>query len=448
MALNILKTRELYESRKAQSGGRTRFVNEIRHGLGLCDEGGNDYKDDAGNRVLGQRYMRAEQFSLMESAEAIIGPRWRQVFDPSSPGRMFAALTASSLVQAANPGDRRALLEGVGVGADPSQFQDINTWTAIAGGLIEVKFLEGWENPAFIADDLMPAMPTKMLGGQKIIGLGRVGNKAIVRKPNEATQRAGFDERYVTTPPTDERALAIDITNEAVLTDLTGDMLQKAEEVGYWVAWAKELLCLDLFLGVTNTYSYKGTSYNTYLTSGNWINKVTGNELLTWEQIQTVILTFANMTDQETGTRVVIQPDTLLVMPAKVATARLVLDAYDTEFRNSLGATQATAPTLSVRRSTGNPYQGMFNVLSSVLAYQRATDSTGLSLSSTNANIYWWAFEKGKAFKYMQVFPLTVIPAPPNSYDMIDRNIVASYFARERGIPAVIEPRKVIVSTN
>ena len=72
----------------------------------------------------------------------------------------------------------------------------------------------------------------------------------------------------------------------------------------------------------------------------------------------------------------------------------------------------------------------------------------GLALSQANTNKYWWMMEAGKSFKYMQNFPLAVTQAPPNQYQMIDTGTVATYFASERGIPAVMSPWHVVQNTN
>jgi len=82
--MNVIKLRDLFESRSKETNGRWRFLTEMRQGLGLCDKEGNDNRDFAGNLVLKDRALRPENFSLQELAEAIIGPSWRQLFSPDS----------------------------------------------------------------------------------------------------------------------------------------------------------------------------------------------------------------------------------------------------------------------------------------------------------------------------------------------------------------------------
>jgi len=144
-SMNLFKTRQLYEAHRNASGangGRRAFVNETRHWLGLCDEYGSDYKDRCGNRVLKDRQVNPEQFSLQELAEAIVGSSWRVFFDPANLGSMSGALQHRMLTESQFPGDHRALLEATGVGVDSTSFLDINAFTSVVGGLIEVKIVE------------------------------------------------------------------------------------------------------------------------------------------------------------------------------------------------------------------------------------------------------------------------------------------------------------------
>lgn len=448
MGLNVLKLRDLYESRCKQSNGRWRFLVEMRNGLGLCDANGSDHVDLIGNRQLKERHLLPENFSLAELAESIIGPSWRSLFNPDSNslGRFTAA---RGLIES---NDRRALVESAGVGVDPTAFLNINTFTSVVGGLVEVKILEAFKNPAFIGDRLAPAEPTK-LNGQKIIGVNRIGDRGKKRLPGEAHTRAQFNERWIQTPETRENALAVDVLKETVFFDLTGDILNVAASVGEELGYRRELEILSLIVGATNSFNYNGSAYNTYASSLNAIGYFNdfSNPLVDWTSLQADMLKFARMQDPYTGKRLLIVPNTILVNPAKVATANLVVGATSTERRTAGANTQATASTLNVSQTPSNPYSGQFEVLSSPLLEQVCTASAsdgGLALSQSNADEYWWMMEAGKSFKYMQNYPLSVAQSAPNQYEMLDKGIVATYFANERGIPAVISPWHIVRNTN
>jgi hypothetical protein len=445
MRINHLKVRDLYESKGRTAGGKIDFLNDISHGLGLTDRNGVPNKSSSGNSILKTPKIRPEQFSIQELAEAIIGPSWRQYFDPANSGAMAKHTISRSVVESRFPNQSRALFEATGVGIDPTAFSNINAFSAVVGGLIEVKILEAFQNPSLIADTLMPSEATK-LNGQKIIGVNRLGDLGKRRQPGEPHQRAQFNERWIETPETRENALAVDILKETVFFDLTGDLLNVASSVGEELAYRKELECIDTFIGVTNSFKYNGTAYDTYRTSKTlgYLNDHV-NIFADWQSVQATNMKFARMEDPATAKRLLITPNTILVNPAKVATANIILGANLTERRVAIaGETQSNTNALSVSQTPGNPYSGQYTILSSPLVEMRCTDSTGLNLSQAYTDDYWWMFESGKTFKYMQNYPLTVMQAAPNQYEMIDKGIIASYFANERGIPSVWSPWHIV----
>lgn len=460
--LNGSKLRQLYESyvndpTRAGGAGRYGFVVHVRHMLGLCDAEGNDYRDRAGNRRIQEAQLQAEEFDLGDLGFALIGHDFKRYFDPTNPGSLSGVASFRMLTEAANPGDGRALLESTGVGIDVSAFANINAWTAVTGGLLERRLLEGFYNPQFIADELMPAESTRMKEGQKVIGVSRIGDKGKERQPGQPHERAGFGERWVTLPSTRENSLAIDVTKEAVFFDLTGGILEEASQVGEWLAYRKEIEVIDAFIGVTSqsggrvAFNYKGTAYDTYSpTRVNGYLNQQANELIDWTSFEASWLLFQRMEDPHTGTRILAMPDTVLVNPGKVATAEMIVGASAMERRTAGSATQATAGTLNVSQGSANPVSrfGVKKVLFSPLVEQRCTDASGLALTPTNATKYWWHFQQGRVFKYMQNWPLTVAQAPANNYEMLDRGLVASYFANERGTPSVHSPWHGARNTN
>jgi hypothetical protein len=475
--LTVTKVRNLYESRARRGSnpgaGRQAFVAEIRHLLGLCDARGNNYTDRNGGRCLRltESSMRAEEFSLQELALACIGPTYTDYFNPGNPASLLEARRYTSWVEGQHPGDSRALLEAVGVGVDVSQFADINAWTGVVGGLIERKILEAFESPEFIMDKVMPTVPSRVAEGQKVIGISRLGDLAEERQPGQAHKRATVGQRYVQLKRTRENALAVDVEKEAVFFDLTGQLLPHAGNVGDWLRFRKEIDQIDATIGVSSStgsttgkyaWQYNSatvgglTTYGLYNAgAGATIGKSTlvnslSNQMQDWTNVQTAWLQFQRYLDPETGTRIRGALNTVIVNPALMATAHLIFEALNNQRRSAGSGTQSNAQTLQIGNTNGSPvdYFGNFEILYSPLIEQRCTDATGLNLSQANANIYWWILDKARAFAYYQNWPLTITQAPPSNYDMIDRGVVASYFANERGMPAVLSPWHAIQNTN
>ena len=449
--INMLNFRDLYESRRRESNGALRFTNEIRHFLGLCDEHGNNYKDRNGNRRLGERKHFAEDYSIREMAESVLGHDGVRVLDPINGDEYARNMKARAHISAANPDNNQALFESTGFGLDPSAFININAFSILTGGLIEVKMLESFNNPSFIGDRLMPTMPTK-LNGQKVIGLNPIGDKSARRQPGQPHPRAQFGERWIQTPETRENALAMDVTKEAVFYDLTGDILNMASSIGEELAYRKELEILDTVIGYTNSWNWKGTGYNTYVAAGGntlgYAGNLIGsnaNPLYDWTSIQTGYMAFNRFTDPDTGKRIMCQPNLILVCPGKLATANLILDSLTTQFRT--GGQQSTANPLYVNSGAGNPVSnfGNYGVLTSPLLEQQLVNSLGLTTANATEN--WFMIDPTKAFKYMQNYPLQIQQASPQSYSMVDNGLVASYFGHERGIPSIWSPWHCLKNT-
>lgn len=477
MAASITKTRALYESylsRNADGTPRTSnpgaarhaFVSDIRHRLGLCDRNGNDYKDRCGNRVLREAAdpsvrLRSEDFSFRELMESIVGPGSSQFLESAE---SYAAWSRQNFaIQDRHPNDPRALLEAPGAGISPSAFADINAWTAINSGLIERRILEPFQNPDYIGALICPDEQTRIAEGQKVIGVSRVGPKGARREPGAVHARATLQERWVTLPRTNENALAIDVTFEAGFFDLTGQVLEHASQVGDWLAYSQELDRIDAVLGVPgstgnvndpNAFNYKGTSYALYgnaLATNSQSNPLTNGD---WSTIKASWLLSQRMTDPETGTRILNPMDTILTGLEGAITADLITGASDVQRRTTGGATQATAPTLTLQTTPMNPAArggrfGVKQILSSPLVDQRMTDATGLNLSQANAAAYWFHLAAGKSHKTMVNWPLTMNSVPAgSSYEMTDRRLIQSTFVSLRYTPAVYSLWSIIRNTN
>lgn len=402
--------RRLYESE-----GPRAFVGKTRELLGLT-------RDRYGRPTVENAEIQPEEFSIRDLAEGLIGPDWPDVLGPAN-----------------GDGAALPLLEDASAAVQPSAFNNIAAWNATVGGLIEVKILEAYRRPGYIADRLVRTIPTRQRS-ERLPGIADIGDRAEVMKPGDPHPRAQFEERYVTTPETQKHGLAIDVTREAVHFDLTNEVLTRAERVGDWLGMRKEKRVLDLVLGITNTYSYRGTPYSTYVSGGGgmWENQHT-NQLDDWQDVDAALQLFSAMTDHETGERIVTTPTTLLVMPYKLMTARRIINA--TEIRSGDVTSGGGVQTISA-----NPLAGSFEVLTSPIAFQRLTDADGGNVAADSARHYWYLGDFKRAFAYMENWGMQVRRANPNDYTMLDHDLVFSIFANEMGVPAVTEPREVVRS--
>lgn len=409
---------------EAKGGGKG-FVPWFTHAVGLTDANGNKYLDQAGNQTLrdpaGTKRLTPTEFSLGHLGRGIVGHEMFESFYNPDSNKL--------------QGLRRIMEAGEGA-VNASAFANINAFTAVVAGLMEVAILEKYIAPEFITDRIFPAVPSRMFEGRKSIGTMNIGDKAEQREPGMPTKRVQFGERWISQPRTVENALAVEVTQEAAFLDLTGQVIEEANNLGYWLGYRKELRGIDALLGVTNTYNYKGTSYNTWISAGYYDNKLTGNALLHWTNIKNAWLKMQLATDPDTGVYAGgFIPDSIVTVPQLYLDATAITGAERVQYRDA-------STSASNIREFANPVGGWIkNVVQSPLIYQRATAADGLNLSADDAASLWFTMQSGKFGQYVQNQPLRVQQGVPGQTEMIDRGVVLFVKADERGQFWVTQPR-------
>lgn len=425
--------RRLLEARvneaRDQVAGRNAFIMELWSTLGLLNRHVNERTgavtftesvDDLGRPTIADHAARPAEFSLRELAEGIFGDSFDRYFNPHD---QFS---------------RQVLLEA-GPGIDPTAFLNINTFSLATSGLIEAQVLERFENPAFIGDQLVTVRPTR-LNGEKMIGVTGIGDKADSRKPGEPHARAGFGEQWIETPELDEKALAVEVQQESVFYDLTGQVLDVAGSVGDELGYLREKTIIDLVEGVTNPYVYNGTAYNTYQTTAPWINSQS-NPMEDHTDIQNSKSLFRKMTDPATGKEILVIPNQILHHSDREDDFFRVFNT--TELREITNTNTMTYTSGAPSTSVNKP-----KLLSSPIVDNRRSAADGLNLSEANAKTRWLHGDFKKAFLWMEAWPIRVRQASASEYVMMDRGLIAAYFANYRGVGAVREPRYSVANTH
>lgn len=432
-------------------GGDAReFGRRVSHLLGVTDARGRFYFGPHGRRVLkdpttGTPRVRPDEVSIRGLTEALLGEEWAKKLPAVS-----AYLNMRPLVEADDTWTR-SVLEDNGAGAVmASTFANINAFTAGVSGLLDVMILEAYESPEFIGSQLAPVEPSKQFEGRKTIGVSRLGNVAEERLPGMPTKRVGVGERWITQPRTVEKSLACEVTQEAIFLDLTGGQLAEhtgAAGLGEWLGYAQELDIIDSFIGVTSSYNYKGTNYDTYIAAGYYDNYLSsGNELLHEDNAQAALIKFRDMTDPDTGTRILVRPNTVLVNRGKIRTANAIFGATAQSYQLRDVPTAGAGVTQQINVSDP-AYKGQFKILESPLVYERCSAAAGLNLSASAAEKAWWMFESGpKTHVWVQNWPLRTQSAAPNQVDMIDRGVVMYTKADLRGVAMWKDPRRSVQS--
>jgi hypothetical protein len=316
---------------------------------------------------------------------------------------------------------------------------DATAFSNITGQIVQAKILDAYNQEAFVMSKLVDTLPTR-LDGERIPGMGRVSDEVAEVRPGMPYPNLGFGEDYIDTPQTTKRGFIVPVTKEAVFFDRTHLILQRAAEVGEVLGLNKEKRLLDLLLGETNNYTWKGTAYHTYSSAGlgvppdgNWINEIS-EELVDWTDVDAAEQLFADILDPNTGEPVLVQATAVLVMPAYRHAAHRVFNAAEINYASADGATTTVA---------ANPL-GNYRVVESRLAYRRMLAA---GYDADDAKKYWFIGDFRKAFAYMENWPITVTQSPSGSEAEFNQDIVVRFKASERGAAAVINPRYVVRST-
>ncbi len=359
------------------------------------------------SEALAEQQLRPADFSLRDLAEGLVpdGREWVRQLDP----RSSAGVT----------------LQEAGGAVDVSAFSNIT------GQLVYSTLLESYQHEAFVASRLVSTVPTRF-DGEKIPGITRPADATEEVRPGMPYPNLGFGEDYIETPSTTKRGFIVPVTKEAVFFDRTNLVLSRAAEVGEILGFNKEKRVLDTVLGLANSYKWKGTSYNTYQTATPWINKIAGNELVDWTDVDRVEQVLAELTDPATGEPVLVEADTVLVMPAYRHAANRIFNATEIRYTGTSAATTTIAP---------NPISG-YRVESSRLAYQRLVAS---GIAAAEAKKYWFVGDFRRAFAYMENWPITVVQAPQNDEADFTQDIVLRFKVSERGAAAVLNPRYAVL---
>jgi len=311
---------------------------------------------------------------------------------------------------------------------------DVTAFSNITGQVVRAKIMDAYQQEAFVVSKLVDTIPTR-LDGEKIPGIGRVSDDVAEVRPGMPYPNLGFSEDYIETPQTTKRGFIVPVTREAIFFDRTHLVLQRAAEVGEILGLNKEKRLIDLLIGATNNYKWKGTAYNTYYAaadSGPWTN-VTTEELVDWTDVDAAEQLFADILDPNTGEPVLVKATTVLVMPAYRHAAHRIFNASELTYTASGAETSSTV---------ANPL-GNYRVAESRLAYRRIVAS---GQTSDAAKKWWFIGDFKKAFAYMENWPITVTQSPAHSEAEFNQDIVVRFKASERGAAAVINPRLVAKS--
>ncbi|MBR5626332.1 MAG: hypothetical protein IKW74_01765, partial [Thermoguttaceae bacterium] len=311
---------------------------------------------------------------------------------------------------------------------------DVTAFMNLTGQLVYSKILESYLSDIFTLSKIVSTIPTR-LNGEKIPGTTGIKDANIEIPAGMPYPNMGFSEDYIETPSTTKRGLIVPVTREAVFFDRTHLILSRAAEVGELLALNKEKRIADMITGLSSIYNWKGQSYDTYYAGTGddpWKNMLVSNELTDVTSVENAISVFSESLDPYTEEPILIEGDTILVMPKKQFTAYEVLRSQEILCVNN------------VLRTVASPFS-RYKIVVSRIAYRQLTKSNP-ALADDFAK-YWYIGNFSKAFAYMENWPITVTQSMSGSEADFSQDIIIRFKASERGTPAVLNPRYVVKCT-
>jgi len=126
------------------------------------------------SEALREGHLRPDDFSLRQLAESLV-PDGREWIDSMNPNRGGFTLLESS--------------EAI----------DTTAFTNITGQIIYNKILEGTRSEEFVATRLVETISTSNFSGERIPGVGQIGDQAQIVRPGMPFPHVGFGEDWIET---------------------------------------------------------------------------------------------------------------------------------------------------------------------------------------------------------------------------------------------------------
>lgn len=324
---------------------------------------------------------------------------------------------------------------------EASEGVDASSFTAITGQLLVNEIKDKFDLAKLIGDDVCETVPVTNgnLKEQKVPWLSNVIDSVEKVEEGMPYPHTTFSPNFIEYPAIEKIGKICAVTMEAIYSDLTGQILDSAGSVGTYCGLAREERILKVVLGLVNNHKWNGTSYNTYLSSGAWVNTVGNFVLKDWSSVNTLEQLFVDMLDPNTGKNILIEPKQMLVMPANRYRAIRAFSATTTksgDYATTGNPDQIEAP---------NPLDKDYQILTSPHARRLLTEA---GVSKTIADSYVFLGDFKKAFIWREAKPLTVVEAPAQNPREFEQDIALAVKASLMGTAAVRDPRYVVFGVN
>lgn len=368
----------------------------------------------------------------------------------------------------------------------PDIFQEINLYTSTVAGLLEVRILEGFRSVDFISENFVKVEPTRSNGG-KIISVQNVSPAIQLWQPGLEFSNIDVKPLFAWAFENIIPGAKISLDKYAVLFDISGELMAKAENLGYGLGYILEYYRLAHTMGISSitssvldpsvtaqiqnrfllndpngsgtpnaTYQTSGNTNNTRLPNGyNFANQQT-QSFTDWTSLQQAQNLLNLMRDPVNNLPIQGHIKEVLVDPSQwqlalyVKHMTMVTDVTGTPATSYNGipfqGSNSTVPPVLTQSPGRTPLQEIMDwtPYKSNIAHQIWLDA---GVSEANAKKRWLAGDFKRAFRWRQLQDLLTQSANPTSADLLSKNIVGLWTGQWAGQMVVENPRAVILNT-
>lgn len=315
--------------------------------------------------------------------------------------------------------------------------EDVNSWafTAVTQAVLVAQVMAAYDDAPSVLDKLVSPYPSRNRT-EKIVGFTTAGGIRTTPEGQEYA-RTGFTDRVTEAPEPEKRGFQIDITDEAVRFDRTGQIMIRARQAGdelkadreYYgmMAIQDQAACYAFYPHVAATPT-QTTLYRTSAAGTAWYNKSvnakSSNALVNWAQVQALWALWAAIKN-ESGNPILVQPRVLLVPNALVGNAQYAVNSTQSEMRGT--AATATVQNWIVGNIADKVFGGQVEVVTS-------PHLDGVSAAN------WYLGDFKRQFVEQVVIPTEVREIPGNP----SRDIVSSFVARRKSRVSACDDKFVL----
>ena len=314
----------------------------------------------------------------------------------------------------------------------------------ISGQIVYSLVMQAYQSEDNVFSKIIPERQSPY-SFEKVAGITPIGDEATVVKEGTDFPLAGVGETYQHFAETQKRGFKVALTREAVFFDRTGQLLDRARDVGAWLGVNREKRAIDCAIdeggGAVSAingghrYHFRGNSISTYGNDSgnhNWDNLAASNALVDWTDVDNVDQLFNEILDPDSREPVLITPKHLWCAKSLEQAALRIRNATEITVTTPGYATSGNPTETKV----ANPMGGKFDVITSRLFAQRL----GIDTS-------WFYGDLTKAFLYIVNWPMQVKQLASGTQVEFDRDIAMQFRADERGNYTTVDARMAAGAT-